>query len=163
VASINGAKLAVLCRPDDYVEPKWAEFPLIKIPVMQYGLLPELLAAADVVAIPQLDTEGARYQMPMKVYDAMAMAKPIVASAVSDLPQVLDGCAKLVSPGNVNELADAISRLLQNPAEGRLLGERARKKCLDKYSMQSVAKPLSKAVDLALKSGPHSQPVFADR
>jgi glycosyltransferase involved in cell wall biosynthesis len=163
VSSIDGAKLAVLCRPDDYIEPKWAEFPLIKIPVMQYGLLPELLAAADVVAIPQLDTEGARHQMPMKVYDAMAMAKPIVASAVSDLPQVLDGCAKLVSPGNLNELSDAISRFLQNPGEARLLGERARKRCLDKYSMESVSQSLLKAVELALKSGPHSQPVLADR
>jgi glycosyltransferase involved in cell wall biosynthesis len=163
VASIDGAKLAVLCRPDDYIEPKWAEFPLIKIPVIPYGLLPELLAAADVVAVPQLDTEGARHQMPMKIYDAMAMAKPIVASAVSDLPQTLDGCAKLVSPKNVKELADAISYLLQNPAEGRLLGERARKRCLEKYSMQSVAQSLSKAVDLALKSGPHAQPVLTDR
>jgi glycosyltransferase involved in cell wall biosynthesis len=160
VASIDGAKLAVLCRPDDYVEPKWAEFPLIKIPVMQYGLLPELLAASDVVAIPQLDTEGARHQMPMKVYDAMAMAKPIVASAVSDLPQTLDGCAKLVSPGDVEGLTSAISFLLQNPPQARLLGERARKRCLDKYSTQSVAHSLSMAVELALKSDPHCRPVL---
>jgi glycosyltransferase involved in cell wall biosynthesis len=160
VASIDGAKLAVLCRPGDYIEPKWAEFPLIKIPLIPYGLLPELLAAADVVAIPQLDTEAARHQMPMKVYDAMAMAKPIVASAVSDLPQTLDGCAKLVSPGDVKELAGAISGLLQNPSEGRLLGERARKRCLDKYSMKSVAHSLSIAVELALKSDPHCQPVL---
>jgi glycosyltransferase involved in cell wall biosynthesis len=160
VARIDGAKLAVLCRPDDFTQPEWAGFPLIRIPLILYSLLPELLAAADVVAVPQLDTEGARHQMPMKVYDAMAMAKPIVASTVSDLPEALDGCAKLVSPGDVEELARAISHLLQNPAEGRLLGERARKRCLDKYSMQSVAQSLSMAVELALKAGPHRQPVL---
>ena len=48
---------------------------------------PALYAAADVVAIPQLDTEAARHQMPLKAVDAMAMGRPIVASAVSDLPE----------------------------------------------------------------------------
>ncbi len=42
------------------------------------------------------ETIAASHQMPMKVYDAMAMGCPIVATAVSDLPQVLEGCARLV-------------------------------------------------------------------
>src|SRR5215472_186479 len=91
VACIPGARMAVLCRPEDYVEPEWNNAPLIKLPVMPYAELPELLAAADIVAIPQLATEAARHQMPMKVYDAMAMAKPIVATTVSDLSAALDG------------------------------------------------------------------------
>jgi glycosyltransferase involved in cell wall biosynthesis len=142
----------VLCRPDDYSEPKWASFPLIKIPVIPYSLLPDLLAAADIVAIPQLDTEGARHQMPMKVYDAMAMAKPIVATTVSDLPVALDGCARLVPPGNVEKLTDAVGYLLEHPSEARALGERARARCLEKYSMPRIAEALTEAVDQGVKS-----------
>jgi glycosyltransferase involved in cell wall biosynthesis len=152
VAGIPGASLAVLCRPDDFSQPEWAQFPLIRIPVMPYASLPELLAAADVVAIPQLDTEAASHQMPMKVYDAMAMAKPIVASSVSDLPLVLEGCGRLVPPADVGSLAKAIRGLLENPAEARALGERARARCLKNYSMQHVADALALAISTATKA-----------
>ena len=149
VAKIPGARLAVLCRPEDYSEPKWNEYPLIRLPVIPYASLPALLAAADVVAVPQLDTECAQHQMPMKIYDAMAMAKPIVASMVSDLPVALEGCARLVPPGDVRELAAAISGLLENPEEAQALGERARVRCLERFSMRHVADALSEAVTLA--------------
>jgi len=147
VAQIPGARLAVLCRPEDYAEPKWDAYPLIKLPIIPYASLPALLAAADVVAIPQLDTEGARHQMPMKVYDAMAMAKPIVASTVSDLPLTLEGCARLVPPGNVAELVAMIRDLLEHPAEARAMGERARARCLERYSMRRIGDLLLEAVN----------------
>jgi glycosyltransferase involved in cell wall biosynthesis len=150
VATIPGARLAVLCRPEDFSQPEWRDFPLIKIPVIPYESLPELLAAADVVAIPQLDTEAASHQMPMKVYDAMAMARPIVASTVSDLPEVLQNCARLVPPGEVGALADAICELLKNPVDAQVLGERARKRCLNNYTMRHVADSLLKAVKSAI-------------
>ncbi len=156
VARIPGARLAVLCRLDDFSQPEWQEFPLIRIPLIPYASLPELLAAADVVAIPQLDTEAASHQMPMKVYDAMAMAKPIVASAVSDLPLVLKGCARLVAPGDVSGLAAAIRGLLDHPGEARALGEQARARCLEKYSMRHVANALQTAVKLAMEAPPRS-------
>jgi glycosyltransferase involved in cell wall biosynthesis len=146
VATIPGARLAVLCRPEDFSQPEWQDFPLIRIPVIPYASLPELLAAADVVAIPQLDTEAASHQMPMKVYDAMAMGRPIVATTVSDLPQVLEGCARLVPPGDVVTLADAICDLLKNPAAAHALGERARQQCLSNYTMRHVADKLMEAI-----------------
>jgi glycosyltransferase involved in cell wall biosynthesis len=149
VARIPGAHLAVLCREDDFTQPEWNDIPLIRIPVLPYSQLPALLAAADVVAIPQLDSEGARHQMPMKVYDAMAMGKPIVASAVSDLPETLDGCARLVAPGDVDQLTVAINELLKQPAMAQTLGTKARARCLEKYSMSQVADALLRAVKLA--------------
>jgi glycosyltransferase involved in cell wall biosynthesis len=150
VARLPGVGLAVLCRPDDFSQPEWKEFPLIRIPVMPYGELPALLAAADVVAIPQLDTPAASHQMPMKVYDAMAMGRPIVASTVSDLPAVLEDCARLVPPADVDSLAKAIEHLLRNPVEAQELGQRARAKCEKNFSMKRVGEALLSAVDKAL-------------
>jgi glycosyltransferase involved in cell wall biosynthesis len=150
VARIPGAHLAVLCREDDFSQPEWREFPLIRIPLINYASLPELLAAADVVAIPQLDTEAASHQMPMKVYDAMAMARPIVASTVSDLPLVLDGCARLVAPGDVSSLSKAIRNLLDDPAEAQALGQKARARCLENYTMRHVASALANACSKVL-------------
>lgn len=146
VARLSGVSLAVLCRPDDFTQPEWKEFPLIRIPLIPYSALPALLRAADVVAIPQLDTEAAAHQMPMKVYDAMAMAKPIVATTVSDLPAVLDGCARLVPPGDAGKLAEGLASLLNDPAAARALGEKARARCLENYTMQHVAAALQTAI-----------------
>lgn len=152
VARIPGARLAVLCRPQDFAQAEWDEFPLIKIPILPYASLPALLAAADVVAIPQMDTEAAQHQMPMKIYDAMAMGKPIVASTVSDLPTTLEGCARLVPPGEVGPLTAAIQDLLQHPAEARALGVRARARCLEKYSMRHIADTLEEVVNGAIRA-----------
>jgi glycosyltransferase involved in cell wall biosynthesis len=80
--------------------------------------------------------------MPMKVFDAMAMGKPIVASAVSDLPHVLDGCGLLVPPGDVDGLARAIGYLVSHPEEARTLGDRARARCVETYSIGQIGKSL---------------------
>jgi glycosyltransferase involved in cell wall biosynthesis len=82
----------------------------------------------------------------MKVYDCMAMGKPIVASSISDLPATLDGCASLVPPGDVERLAAAIADLLRNPAKARALGEKARARCLERFSMQSISQLLHAVV-----------------
>ncbi len=146
VAKVAGARLAVLCRPEDMALPEWERCEVQKIPLVPYTSLPTLLAAADVVAIPQLDKAPSRYQMPMKVYDCMAMGKPIVASSISDLPATLDGCASLVPPGDVKLLAAAIADLLQNPAKGRALGEKARARCLERFSMPIISQSLHAVV-----------------
>ena len=116
-----------------------------------YCSFPIMLAAADVVAISQLDSEPARYQMPMKVFDAMAMAKPIVASSVSDLPLVLEGCGRLVPPGDVERLAGAIADMLNNADEARVFGERARERCLEHYSMRRIGERLLEVVNQVLR------------
>jgi glycosyltransferase involved in cell wall biosynthesis len=96
VAHIPGARLAVTCRSQDLARPRWAGLPITRVEMVPYRSAPAWYAAADVVAIPQLDDAAARHQMPLKAVDAMAMGRPIVASAVSDLPELLDGCGRVV-------------------------------------------------------------------
>ena len=151
VARVPGARLAVPCRSNDLAGPEWGHFPLDRIPMTSYCSFPIMLAAADVVAIPQLDSEPARYQMPMKVFDAMAMAKPIVASSVSDLPLVLEGCGRLVPPGDVERLAGAIADMLNNADEARVFGQRARERCLEHYSMRRIGERLLEVVNQVLR------------
>lgn len=142
IGRIESARLAVTCRDTDLSGPEWEHLPVIRVPFVGYYEMPELLAAADIIAVPQLDTEAARYQMPMKVFDAMAMAKPLVASAISDLPMVLEGCARLVAPGDVDQMTSAIMELLRNRAYAADLGGKARRRCIEKYSMAKVSEVL---------------------
>ena len=99
--------------------------------------MPLYLALGDVLIVPLADTLLARSQMPCKVFEAMAMGKPVVASAVSDLPEVLAGCGKLVAPDRADQAAQALAEVFENPEEARHLGECARDRCLDLYSAET--------------------------
>ncbi|MFH1085470.1 MAG: glycosyltransferase family 1 protein [Chloroflexota bacterium] len=73
--------------------------------------LPDLYRAADVFAFPSL-YEG--FGIP--VLEAMACGTPVVTSNVSSLPEVAGDAALLVPPEDVDALADALWRLIDDAA-----------------------------------------------
>ena len=103
-----------------------------------FDKVPEFLAMADVVVVPQRKSLATEGQMPAKVFDAMAMGKPIVASAVADLPYVLRDCGKIVEPGAVDEISTAIQGLLADPTGAANLGRRARQRCVEEFSWDAL-------------------------
>lgn len=154
VQLVADAVLAVTCRPEDMAGPEWADLGVQRVPMVPHAEMPALLAAADVIAVPQRDTEVARHQMPMKVYDAMAMARPVVATAVSDLPGLLDGCGVVIPPGDVDALAAAIGELLADRPRAAALGGAARARIQDGYTLRHVATRLEQVCRQVLGSGP---------
>jgi glycosyltransferase involved in cell wall biosynthesis len=73
--------------------------------------LPALYGAADVFVYPSL-YEG--FGLP--VAEAMACGTPVVASNASSLPEVAGDAAVLVDPHDETALADAVRRVLTDPA-----------------------------------------------
>ncbi|HEY3189364.1 MAG TPA: glycosyltransferase, partial [Solirubrobacteraceae bacterium] len=100
--------------------------------------VPRFLVAADVVAVPQRATSDTRGQVPAKLVDAMAMARPVVATAVSMIPEMLDGCGVVVPPGDPPALAQAIGGLLADEHRAADLGRRARQRCIAEYSFTAA-------------------------
>jgi glycosyltransferase involved in cell wall biosynthesis len=111
--------------------------------------VPRYLVAADAVAVPQRATSDTVGQVPAKVFDAMALARPIVATAVSMLPEILDGCGVLVPPGDVVALTTALRRLLGDPDGSAELGRRARERCREHYSFTAARAALFPLVERA--------------
>lgn len=109
-----------------------------------FSKIPEFLSMADMVMLPQHSTPSAIGQVPAKVFDAMAMAKPIIATDVSDLSKILDGCGLIVEPGNAHALSDGICWILENENEAQMLGNKAREKCIKEYSWNAIEKTLDK-------------------
>lgn len=100
--------------------------------------VPEFLALSDVIVIPQKRNLATIGQVPAKVFDAMAMAKPIIATAVCDLPEILDGCGWIVEPERPEQLAEAIQHVIDCPQEAGQVGQRARQKCIERYSWDAM-------------------------
>ena len=110
--------------------------------LQSFDTIPEFLSIADVVVIPQKKNLATLGQMPAKVFDAMAMAKAIITTNVSDLPKIIDGCGWIVEPTNPEQLAETIQHVLDNPKEAKIAGINARKKCEKHYSWDAIAETL---------------------
>lgn len=98
-----------------------------------HSLMPKYLAAADIAVLPSVIEATSLFAL-----EAMAMAKPVVATNVGGLPEILGNAALLVEPMNERELGDAIIQLLQDERKRKKLGKNG---CwlAQKHSWKTVA------------------------
>jgi L-malate glycosyltransferase len=77
--------------------------------------------------------------------EAMAMGLPVIATRVSGTPDVVrnekDGL--LISPESSDALAEAMKRIIFDPALRQQLGQNARRRVEDEFSMEHVARQYS--------------------
>lgn len=133
---------------------RWGKW-IIRLPAQPAWRMPELLAAAHLVAVPQRDTPAARAQFPMKLTDAMAMAKPIVTTRVGDLPEIVGEAAFVVDPGSPAQLAAAIRQVFADYPAAEARGEAARRRALAHYGLPALGSALGPLVE-ALLRGEHA-------
>ncbi|MFH1642288.1 MAG: glycosyltransferase family 4 protein [Nanoarchaeota archaeon] len=110
--------------------------------------IPDLLNIGDVFILPSL-TEG----MPISLLEAMATRKAIIASRVGAIPKMIDDRVSglLVSPGNVGELANSISELIDDNERINFLGSNAFSKVNSEFSSKKMTEEYFKQYRL-LKS-----------
>lgn len=125
---------------------RWGKW-IVRLPAFSAEVMPEIVAAAHVVVIPQRDTSVARAQFPMKLTDAMAMAKPILTTTVGDIPEILDGTGYLVKPSRPEALLEMISYLLSNSYSTKSSALKARERFIRNYSLDIVGPRLSAAIE----------------
>ena len=81
----------------------------------------DLLAAATVVVLPS------RWEArSLTAQEALRAGRPLVASAVGDVPDLVGDGAVLVPPDDSDALAAAVRRLLDDPAEAAAVAARGR-------------------------------------
>ena len=106
-----------------------------------HNRIPLWLRAATVLVLPNILTTEAdsAYTSPLKLFEYMASGRPIVASDLPSLREVLDSNnAKLVPPGDPAVLARGIGELVANPAQAERLAEQA-KRDVQQYSWEKRA------------------------
>jgi glycosyltransferase involved in cell wall biosynthesis len=78
-----------------------------------------VMADADLVLLTSI-SEG----LPLALLEAMAQARPVVATAVGGVPDVVRGCGLVAAPGDADALARACVTLLRDPDLAERLGRR---------------------------------------
>ncbi|RYP87779.1 nucleotide sugar dehydrogenase [Nocardioides guangzhouensis] len=85
-------------------------------------------AAIDVYCVPRLDLPVTRLVPPLKPVEAMAVGRPVVASDLPPLRELVghEETGLLVPPGDADALAGALRRLAGDPGLRHRLGARGR-------------------------------------
>lgn len=109
--------------------------------------IPKYLFISDIVILPQEKVEYAQAQIPAKLFEAMAMEKPIIASNVSDIKKILKGCGWVIADNNEFNINKAINEILDNPSSTRKKCIKARKLCIENYSYNSVENKLNEIIN----------------
>ena len=100
-----------------------------------------IMATFDVAVLPSF-FEG----MGRVLLEAMAMEKPVVASSVGGIPDLVHHgkTGLLVTPGSVSELKSTLLTLIQNPALAREMGREGRKRISEEFSAGRMAQSIER-------------------
>ena len=97
--------------------------------------VPQVLAELDIFVLPTLDDA-----MPQSLTQAMAMKRPVIATAVGGIPEVIrDGVTGLlVPPGDSVSLARAIEQVIADPTLRRTLAEGGYLLIQERYTFEQM-------------------------
>ncbi|MFY9698941.1 MAG: glycosyltransferase family 4 protein, partial [Rhodoplanes sp.] len=107
------------------------------------GVVPQaegvrFLASSDILVSPHVpNPDGSPFfGSPTKIFEYMALQRPIAASRLGQLGALLDHgrTALLTEPGNPDDLAEAIATLLRQPDLAEKLARAARREAVERHS-----------------------------
>jgi colanic acid/amylovoran biosynthesis glycosyltransferase len=123
--------------------------------VRLHGAVPQdevtrLLGRAAVLVLPSIVArDGQMEGIPVALMEAMAAGRPVVASSLSGIPELVrhEVNGLLVAPGDAAALGAALERLIEGPALGRALGERGRVTVREEFQLDRCVAQLLAELD----------------
>jgi len=96
--------------------------------------VPAFMRRADLVVLPYRNIEQSGV-----LYTALAFGRPLVLSAVGGFPEIAErGAARLVAPGEPDELAQVLGELIDNRSARDVLADAATKEAATTYSWERI-------------------------
>ena len=113
------------------------------------GDMPDIYSTMDIFVLPSL-TEG----LPMALLEALAAHKPVVATRVGAVPQVIEDnhSGLLIPPTDVESLSSAIMHLLENPQKAKHLAQNGYERVRDHFSAKRMAEQYIKVYKNVLRA-----------
>jgi glycosyltransferase involved in cell wall biosynthesis len=125
---------------------------------LERHLAARYISAADVYVVPSIRDQGGNVDgLPNALLEGMGAARPIVASCVAGIPEVIvDGEHGLLVPErDPAALAAAITRLLDDRELAGHLGAAARRRVLEELTWDATAARFEAAYRRAVSESPH--------
>ena len=105
--------------------------------------IPDYLKQADVLVLPNLaNNEQSKWTSPLKLFEYMASNKPIIASDLPSICEILnENNSILIEPNNSKKLAQAINKILSNSDLAEKISKQASKD-VQNYTWQKRAEKI---------------------
>ncbi|MET0341055.1 MAG: glycosyltransferase family 4 protein [Polyangiales bacterium] len=110
----------------------------------------DLLACADVVALPSVDLY-AKMDYPLVLLEAMSLARAVVIAEGSAAEELSAGHSAIALPAQADALAAGLARLLDDASARSRLGEAARRAVLERYALPIMAEAYERLYDELLR------------
>src|SRR5439155_13962293 len=126
---------------------------------LNHSQIPVAIAASDLCVAPFSHGRNDMIEVsPLKIFEYMAMARPVVASNVPGIREIVQDAGVVIDPENVGALAEAVSALLANPARREQMS-RVGFEIASRASWQSRAKSILSVINELLPNprGIHEQ------
>lgn len=100
-----------------------------------YNEMPKMYLSSSILLFPSY-----REGLPYAVMEALAMRRPVVASDVGGIPEIIEDGVNgfLLKPGDIKGFIEKILYLKEKPNEVRRMGSLGRKHVLEKFSKDRV-------------------------
>jgi len=110
--------------------------------------VPRALTTADIILVPFPNDEISHAASPIKLFEAMAMQKPVIASRVKGIEEVISDGENgfLASPENIEEWITKIEQILRSEENAIHIGQNARKTVQKKFNWDYLATQFEKAL-----------------
>jgi colanic acid/amylovoran biosynthesis glycosyltransferase len=121
--------------------------------------IPAFMHTGDIYCLPCVWAEDGDIDgLPQMLMEAMACGLPAVSTRLVGIPDLCihEKTGLLVEPGNVQQIADAILRLHNNPAEAQQLARAARQWIGEKFHLATSLDPLIALFRARLLTNPKS-------
>lgn len=111
--------------------------------------IPETLGAIDIFVLPS-SWEG----NPLCIMEAMAAGKPVIASRVGGIPDLVENelSGVLVPSDNIDALTQAMNELLKNEIKRQTMGKNAARQAAERFGIESMTKAYEELYAQALRN-----------
>ncbi len=113
--------------------------------------IPEIIAALDMLVLPSIASEATSQVIPQ----ALAMGKPVIATNVGGLPEIIDDgvTGLLIPPRDHEAISNAVIWMTQHREETYKMAMEGRKKILENYTFKKMVEQTDDIYHCVLKKG----------
>lgn len=115
-----------------------------------YDRMPDAFRASDVFVLPSIAMPEWQEQFGMSLIEAMASGLPVVSTYSGAIPEIVGDAGILCQPNDFVALHDSLKDLIENPAQRTELGEAARARAVEYFSLEDYAASLAAIYDSML-------------
>lgn len=127
------------------LQEKWGKW-IITIQPQSFDQIQNAIALSHIMMITPHNLPANIAKCPLELIEAMAMAKPIIATKVGEIPHILSDTGYLINPQSPAEIAQQISLLFSDYEEAKQRGKLARQRCKNYYSINNLTHTLAQVL-----------------